>query len=173
MRSLALPIVLLAAAVLGCSAQTPASSAPPQMTAFTSGLARLPLTSAAATWRTVDEQVLARGEKQVSVSLPWEALELTAYPTNFAKKIDGKQTNSSHVVHVRRLREAAAETGGDGLTSYADPWEGYMCDWRSLPIYQALHVRTLAGFSPVSDVPGCDGSGSAVPTAEQMEEQGG
>lgn len=123
-------------------------------------------------WRTVAEQVLDPGRRDINVPLPWEALDLVAYPTNFAKRIEGKQTNVYHVVHVRRLRELAARTGVEGLSAYADRWEDYICSWGGMPVYEGLHVRTLDGISPVNAVPGCDGSGKGALPEGELEEPG-
>lgn len=133
-----------------------------------------PLTSSpvAATWKTVAEERLEPGEQRLDVPLDWAALELTAYPTNFAKKIDGKQTNVYHVAHVRRLREIAAKTGIQALGDYADRWERYICDWADRQAYEGLYVKTRVQAVPVSAVPGCDGSGTSVVGGDQTEPEG-
>ena len=68
-------------------------------------------------------------------------VDLTAYPTNFIKKIEGKNTNVYHVIHILRLRSLAEWTGNPVFTQWADKWQGYVCDWSTMAIYKGLSVR--------------------------------
>lgn len=108
-----------------------------------------PLASAQADrrWTTVAERsVVDRG--LVSVALPWDVADLVAYPTNFAKLIDGKNTNIYHRVHIDRLHQLHRATGAPDLHEWATRWSQYIDDWRDMPVYDGLYVRSGGGVSP-------------------------
>jgi hypothetical protein len=75
------------------------------------------------------------------VRLPASLVDRVVYPTNFAKTIDGENTNVYHAIHVRRLRELADSTGLGEFDRWADRWEGYICRWASMDLYAGLSVR--------------------------------
>jgi hypothetical protein len=102
-------------------------------------------------WVTVARLDCPPGRSRVDVPLPWDVAELVAYPTNFAKKIDGHQTNVYHVVHINRLRELAAATGVGNLREWADTWLRYLGVWRDMPVYEGLHVSWGRGTAPVTE----------------------
>ncbi|MGI8574478.1 MAG: D-glucuronyl C5-epimerase family protein [Egibacteraceae bacterium] len=86
-------------------------------------------------------KLTARPRASAAVRLPASLVDRVAYPTNFAKEIDGENTNVYHAIHVRRLRELADSTGLDEFDEWADRWEGYICRWASMDIYAGLSVR--------------------------------
>lgn len=102
-------------------------------------------------WVTVARVDCPAGSSLVDVPLPWDVADLVAYPTNFAKKIDGRATNFYHMAHVNRLRELAASTGIRALAEWADVWLRYVGEWRSMPIYDNLFVTWGSGVVPVSE----------------------
>lgn len=89
-------------------------------------------------WVSIGEQIAGEGE--TSFTIPWDAADLAAYPTNFAKKLGGGQTNVYHPLHIQRLRELAAMSGNPTFAEWADRWQGYICEWSSMPIYAGLLV---------------------------------
>jgi hypothetical protein len=92
-------------------------------------------------WHPVRTIALSAGTTDVEIGLPWDLVDLVAYPTNFVKNIDGKSTNVYHSVHISRLRSMAEWTGNDVFSQWADRWEGYVCAWASMPLYHGLFVR--------------------------------
>lgn len=108
-------------------------------------------------WRTIATVDAPAGEARVSVAIPWEQADLVAYPTNFAKRIDGKRVNIYHVIHVQRLTQLAERTGSSGLGHWARRWSGYMSEWRYIPAYAGYHVRSGGGVAAVEELPvaGC------------------
>lgn len=101
------------------------------------------------TWVTVARVECRPGTSTVDVPLPWDVAELVAYPTNFAKLLDGQQTNVYHLTHIERLRELAAATGVRELAEWADTWLRYVGEWEDLPIYRDLHLRWGSATVPV------------------------
>jgi hypothetical protein len=81
------------------------------------------------------------GRHAVRLKLPWKAVHLGAYPTNFIKRIEGKPTNVYHMIHIKRLRELYGLTEISELATWADTWEDYVLRWNRMPRYRGLHVR--------------------------------
>jgi hypothetical protein len=102
-----------------------------------------PLTSEQSdeSWQPVQTVNVGVGTTDVAVALPWSQVDLIAYPTNFIKKIQGKNTNVYHVIHIMRLRSLAEWTGDPVFTQWADTWQGYVCAWASMPLYDGLYAR--------------------------------
>ena len=111
----------------------------------------LTVSQADRTWVTVARVDCAAGTSRIDVPLPWDTAELVAYPTNFAKKIDDKNTNVYHVVHINRLRELASTTGIRELGEWADTWLRYLGEWRGMAVYNGLFVRGGKGIIPVAE----------------------
>jgi hypothetical protein len=101
-------------------------------------------------WKRIASHDLASGEHLVTTELPWgDELELIGYPTNFLKKIDGRQTNVYHPVHIQRLRQLYAATGMPSLAHWAEVWSSYVCDWSTIRMYRGLAVRDYSGVADV------------------------
>lgn len=96
-----------------------------------------------AVWEEAGGATFGPGEVEVVIELPLALARSAAYPTNFAKKIDGRQVNIYHGVHIRRLREIGRLSGVEELTRWSDVWAGYVAEWDSLPLYRGLGVRDL------------------------------
>ncbi|MFE9697268.1 D-glucuronyl C5-epimerase family protein [Streptomyces sp. NPDC006270] len=86
------------------------------------------------------------GPDSPDLQVPWDVVNKTVYPTNFVKKIDSKNTNVYHSVHVKRLTELAEATKLQELQKWADRWADAMCRWDSLPQYEGLYARPVAGI---------------------------
>lgn len=117
-------------------------------------------------WVTVARVECPQGNSVLDVPLPWDVAELVAYPTNFAKKIDGQQTNVYHAVHINRLRELATATGVRGLAEWADTWLRYVREWPAMPVYEGLQVRWGNKIVPVST------AGRMLPTSAALPPPG-
>lgn len=92
------------------------------------------------------------GTVRLDAPIPWDVAELVAYPTNFAKKIDNRQTNVYHMIHINRLRELAVATGVGEHADWADTWLRYVGEWKNRPEYEGLSLRWGKGTAPVSEV---------------------
>ncbi|SBR50243.1 D-glucuronyl C5-epimerase C-terminus [Halomonas sp. HL-93] len=101
-----------------------------------------PLSSAPvdAEWVQLAKLTATPGER-VSIDIPVEFLDKVAYPTNFVKQISGEQVNVYHSIHVMRLRQLADASGTEELRDWADLWEGYICRWAGMKLYDDYKAR--------------------------------
>jgi hypothetical protein len=76
-----------------------------------------------------------------SVTIPWEHIFKIVYPTNFVKKIDGKNTNVYHSVHINRLHELHLITGLSEMNKWRSNWTEAISKWDE--IYPGLHHGRL------------------------------
>lgn len=93
-----------------------------------------------------DVEVVA-GDNELDIEVPWVHAEHVAYPTNFGKKIAGRQVNQYHWIHVDTLAKIAEETGSDILRYYRDRWAKGPSRWAELPGYQDERIM-LERFDP-------------------------
>lgn len=76
--------------------------------------------------------------ERVTVDIPVDMVEKIAYPTNFIKELSGERTNVYHTIHIDRLRELSEITGRAELAEWADRWEGYICEWSDMSLYDGM-----------------------------------
>lgn len=93
-----------------------------------------------AEWVQLAKLTATPGER-VSIDIPVEFLDKVAYPTNFVKQISGEQVNVYHSIHVMRLRQLADASGTEELRDWADLWEGYICRWAGMKLYDDYKAR--------------------------------
>ena len=96
-------------------------------------------------WADLASTLLTAGSHAVSMSLPYEAIDLFSYPTNFARSFGGRQLNTYHGTHIVRLRQLAEMTGNRTLASWARRWRGYVDEWPTIPSYRAFGCWTPEG----------------------------
>lgn len=84
---------------------------------------------------TIDTLELRAGENDISVPVPWTTAELVAYPTNFGKKLGGRNYNAYHFIHIDTLGSLAERTGDDMFGYFADRWSRYVERWPEMPVY--------------------------------------
>jgi hypothetical protein len=115
-----------------------------------------PLTARSVTpsWVTIGKLECPEGTSRLDIGLPWDVAELVAYPTNFAKQIDGQRVNIYHQVHVNRLRELHGLLGLAPLAEWADTWSRYMGQWGAVSAYDGLCARGRGGVVPVAELAG-------------------
>ena len=87
------------------------------------------------------------GLQVLRVDIPWSLAELIAYPTNFGKRIDGKQYNQYHWIHVDALEKIEAWHPSDTMRYYRDRWKAYPKRWQSMGAYDDERI-TLERYSP-------------------------
>lgn len=87
-------------------------------------------------YRLLHQAEVTEGETVLEVEVPWTEAEMIAHPTNFAKKIAGRQVNQYHFIHIDTLAKIVDETGSDILRYYHDKWKRYPSRWPDLPAYQ-------------------------------------
>ena len=86
-------------------------------------------------WVTLGTRALHRGANVVDLELPYEEIDLFAYPTNFTRGGPGTKVNTYHGTHIVRLRQLATATGRQELLDWADRWMGYVDQWSMHPSY--------------------------------------
>lgn len=78
---------------------------------------------------------LPAGESLVRFEIPWDRIELVAYPTSFTKLIGGRRRNSYHWIHINTLDQLAQITGSPLIGYYARRWRSFTDQWPSTPPY--------------------------------------
>jgi hypothetical protein len=94
-------------------------------------------------WKRIMSLLVTEEVNQFTIPIPWESADLSAYPTNFAKKINGKHYNIYHYIHIDRLRYLYEITGYDIFRAYADKWDGYTHEWPEMKIYKDVEHGRL------------------------------
>ena len=84
-------------------------------------------------WVELDSRPIEAGTHAVEIAIPYETVDLVAYPTHFTRGLGGERVNSYHGTHIVRLRELAAITGDPELAEWAERWAGYVTEWPDLP----------------------------------------
>lgn len=87
-------------------------------------------------YRRLQEFTVRAGENHIEVEVPWAAAEMIAHPTNFAKKLTGRQFNVYHFIHIDTIDKIVKQSGSDILTYYRDKWEHAPSLWPEHPAYQ-------------------------------------
>lgn len=87
------------------------------------------------------------GVNELVIEVPWIHAEHVAYPTNFGKRIAGRQVNQYHWIHVDTLGKIVDQTGSDKLRYYRDRWAHSPDRWHEIPAYQDERI-TLERFDP-------------------------
>lgn len=102
-------------------------------------------------WREIGEIEFRLADGVASIDLPWDDECLFAYPTNFKKKLGGKNFNAYHYIHIDDLAWLYAYTGDPEFKSVALRWFKYVSEWGNLPCLQ----RPDISFEPLnSDIHG-------------------
>ena len=86
-------------------------------------------------WMTLATTEVVRGSTELDIALPYEPIDLFAYPTNFTRGAPGTKTNTYHATHIVRLRQLADATGVQELRDWADRWMDYTRHWPEHPLY--------------------------------------
>lgn len=87
-------------------------------------------------YRQLQEVDCQAGENHIEVEVPWIAAEMIAHPTNFAKKLTGRQFNAYHFIHIDTLDKIVKQSGSEILTYYRDKWAHAPSLWPEHPAYQ-------------------------------------
>ncbi len=85
-------------------------------------------------WKEISEFSLKPDSPEgIDCPIPFDDVDLFAYPTNFKKKIGGVNYNGYHFVHIVDLAELYAFSKRDVLKQTAEKWLEYIDDWDDLP----------------------------------------
>ena len=97
-----------------------------------------PLTSGMPTqrWKTIETLAYPQGSSRLDFGIPIATIEKIAYPTNFKKRINGRNYNSYHFIHADSLDILARDFDNPVFDEYAHRWRAYPEQWPDHPAYQ-------------------------------------
>lgn len=98
-------------------------------------------------YRNLGRFQVSRGVNTIEVPIGWVDAELVAHPTNFGKRIAGRQFNQYHWIHVDTLDRILRRSHSDILRYYRDRWARAPERWPGLTAYQDERL-TLERFDP-------------------------
>lgn len=111
---------------------------------FTSGISL----SSPSEWRTIATTQIGPGIQNIEIDIAWPSVPIIGYPTNFKKKIAGKNQNVYHWMHVTNL-EALAPVGPPEVAEWATKWRTYAERWATMPLYSSGDLN-LSQFGALS-----------------------
>ena len=91
-------------------------------------------------WTALDQIPVEPGRMEIAIEVPPSLLDVTVYPTNCKKIIEGRQTNVYHGIHIDRLRTLARALGDSRARDWAQRWTDYAAEWPNHPLYQDCRV---------------------------------
>jgi hypothetical protein len=94
------------------------------------------------TWQLASRRSVPAGRHRSRLPIPWPLADLVAYPTNFLKVVEGRQTNVYHPIHVARLEKLHQLTGDPVFADYAARWRADICAWAGMALYDGLSVSS-------------------------------
>lgn len=92
------------------------------------------------TWKQVGEVDLPAGNSVIECPLPFDGIDMFAYPTNFNKRIGDHRYNGYHFVHIVDLAELYQFSGREQLKSTALQWLDYIDRWPDFPPLQLPEI---------------------------------
>lgn len=90
---------------------------------------------------------VSRGENCIEVPVEWVDAEIIAHPTNFGKRIAGRQFNQYHWIHVDTLGKIVSQADSDILRYYRERWSRSPEKWPEISEYQTEDI-SLERFDP-------------------------
>lgn len=85
-------------------------------------------------WKLLREVAVGSGEvTEIECPIPFDGVDLFAYPTNFKKKIGDLSYNGYHFVHIVDLAELYGYSRRAVLKDVAEKWLAYYEGWSDLP----------------------------------------
>jgi hypothetical protein len=94
---------------------------------------------------------LVPGQNEIDIPIPWASAELVAYPTNFKKRLGGRQYNQYHFIHIDTLTKLGAYTGSEVFCRYATRWQEYVERWPNIPVYAGADIELRRYAAPAAD----------------------
>lgn len=87
-------------------------------------------------WDELDRIALEPGLNVISVELGFDEVSPFVYPTNFKKRIAGRNHNAYHFIHVDQLAFLCNEYEIERLCDFHRRWSEYIPGWPDHPAYQ-------------------------------------
>jgi len=92
-------------------------------------------------WESHGTFSIGAGVSQLRFPIDTSSVPLLGYPTNFTKKISGKNRNVYHFLHIRNLEKLHAIIQDPRLLEWAARWTDYARNWPNLPEYAHPNVE--------------------------------
>ncbi|MAD79051.1 MAG: hypothetical protein CMJ51_06735 [Planctomycetaceae bacterium] len=92
-------------------------------------------------WNRIAEIAVEPGLNQVEIELGFDEISPFVYPTNFLKKIGGRNYNSYHFLHIKLLESLCAEHGIETFCDFSERWRGYVEKWPAHPAYRDADIE--------------------------------
>lgn len=93
-------------------------------------------------WELLEELNLSnKAEFKLSVDIPNTFLSKAIYPTNFKKKIGGKNYNAYHFIHIEKLEQILTWYQSEVIAKYVDRWRQYVSEWPNMELYKNSEVE--------------------------------
>jgi hypothetical protein len=89
-------------------------------------------------WKEIGNVCCKKGINNISINIPFDEINLFAYPTNFKKYIGGKKYNGYHFVHIIDLGELYRYSKRKSFKETALKWMEYYNQWESLPVLEGF-----------------------------------
>lgn len=96
-------------------------------------------------WVLVDELVFSDTKDVVekTTEVPERLLDKIIYPTNFKKKIGGKNYNAYHFIHIVGLAKINSWYKSEELQKYINKWNKYVNIWPSSEFYKNKDIEFI------------------------------
>lgn len=94
-------------------------------------------------WQRVARFGLAPGRNDVRIELPWTAMPLVGFPTNFRKRTPAG-VSAYHDIHVKRLQALGEDYDRPELLAWSALWREYQKRWPQVPELAALYGEESA-----------------------------
>ena len=109
----------------------------------------------ASRWDLISGEIkLKRGLNDIAVKVPYDDLNLFAYPTNFNKRLDGKGSrgyNVYHSIHVKGLAQLYRYSKRKIFEKYSRLWLSYIPKWDNMPVLKKVNRKLYRKYDPLDN----------------------
>lgn len=102
-------------------------------------------------WQSVGEYRFTQGDNQLSIDIPISIIDKAVYPTNFLKKINNKNYNAYHFVHIDGLEFIGKTLDYQPFINTAIKWSSYVDRWKLHPLYMDQPIEFDRYVAPKSE----------------------
>jgi hypothetical protein len=92
-------------------------------------------------WISLGKFNASKSTPKIWVTIPWRKAWFVAYPTNFMKKIGGRNYNVYHYIHIKRLKTLHDYTKREKFNRYYLKWFGYTKQWPEMEPYKSEKIE--------------------------------
>jgi len=92
-------------------------------------------------WISLGKFNVSKNTPKIWVTIPWHKAQLVAYPTNFLRKIGGKNYNVYHYIHMKSMKTLYAYTKKEKFNKYSLKWLRYTQKWHEMEPYKSEKIE--------------------------------